>query len=573
MNKFLMDKFALTEQGARDITKSTFASFLMMLANLLPAILLMLFMDDLLNEHIRSRGFYFGASAAILLLMALLLSIEYEALYNATYKESANLRTALAQTLSKLPLSYFSKHDLSDLSQTVMSDIEGVEHAMSHAIPKVGAFFLFFPVMAVLLLGGNLKLGLAVLCPPLLKFCFLFLSKKVQRKGNLKHYQKLRENSEAFQEAIEMQQEIQSFHLSEEVREKMHRSMEESEEIHMQSETALILILGFSQIFDFIGLAVIIGVGVLLYSAGEISVLYLIGYLLAAMKIKDAVEGAGASIIEIFYIDPKVDRIKSIRNEKTQEGSDFDLQSFDIDLQEVSFSYDREIPVLNGVSFTARQGEVTALVGVSGCGKTSVLRLISRLYDYDGGKILIGGKDIKEISTDSLFAKTSIVFQDVTLFNASFLENIRVGRKDASDEEVKEAARLANCAEFIEKLPEGYESMIGENGAELSGGERQRLSIARAFLKNAPILILDEISAALDVENEKKIQESLSRLIRNKTVIIISHRLKSIEQADKIVVMDQGRVESIGSHDQLKEHSPIYRNLLENSKMAEDFSY
>lgn len=291
------------------------------------------------------------------------------------------------------------------------------------------------------------------------------------------------------------------------------------------------------------------------------------------MKIKDAVEGTGASIIEIFYIDPKVDRIKSIRNEKTQEGSDFDLQSFDIDLQEVSFSYDREIPVLNGVSFTARQGEVTALVGVSGCGKTSVLRLISRLYDYDGGKILIGGKDIKEISTDSLFAKTSIVFQDVTLFNASFLENIRVGRKDASDEEVKEAARLANCAEFIEKLPEGYESMIGENGAELSGGERQRLSIARAFLKNAPILILDEISAALDVENEKKIQESLSRLIRNKTVIIISHRLKSIERADKIVVMDQGRVESIGSHDQLKEHSPIYRNLLENSKMAEDFSY
>lgn len=291
------------------------------------------------------------------------------------------------------------------------------------------------------------------------------------------------------------------------------------------------------------------------------------------MKIKDAVEGASASIVEVFYIDPKVERIKSIRSEKIQEGTDFDLQSFDIALEEVSFSYDKETPVLSGASFTALQGEVTALVGASGCGKTSALRLISRLYDYDSGKIIIGGKDIKEISTDSLFAKTSIVFQDVTLFNTSFLENIRVGRKDASDEEVKEAARLANCEEFIEKLPEGYESMIGENGAELSGGERQRLSIARAFLKNAPILILDEISAALDVENEKKIQESLSKLIRNKTVIIISHRLKSIENADKIVVMDQGRVESIGSHKQLKESSAIYRNLLKNSKMAEDFSY
>lgn len=250
MKHFLMNKFALTEQGAGDIMKSTFASFLMMLANLLPAILLMLFVDDLLNEHIRSKGFYFAFSAGILILMTLLLSLEYEALYNATYKESANLRTALSQTLSKLPLSYFSKHDLSDLSQTVMADIEGIEHAMSHAIPKIGAFFLFFPVMAILLLGGNLRLGLAVLCPPLLKFLFLFFSKKVQRKGNLKHYQKLRENSEAFQEAIEMQQEIRSFHLSEEVREKMYRSMEESEEIHMKSETILVLILGFSQIFD-----------------------------------------------------------------------------------------------------------------------------------------------------------------------------------------------------------------------------------------------------------------------------------------------------------------------------------
>ena len=229
--------------------------------------------------------------------------------------------------------------------------------------------------------------------------------------------------------------------------------------------------------------------------------------------------------------------------------------------------------MLKDVSFTAKQGEVTALVGVSGSGKTSVLRVVSRLYDYDGGSILIDGKDIKNISTDSLFKKISIVFQDVTLFNTSILENIRLGRESATDEEVKEAAALANCMDFIEKLPDGFNTRVGENGAELSGGERQRLSIARAFLKDAPILILDEISASLDVDNEKKIQDSLNKLIKDKTVIIISHRLKSIENVDKIVVIDDGRVETEGSHKEVLEQSKVYRNLIEKTNLAEEFSY
>lgn len=246
---------------------------------------------------------------------------------------------------------------------------------------------------------------------------------------------------------------------------------------------------------------------------------------------------------------------------------------FDIVFENVAFSYDEGNKVLKEISFTAKQGEVTAIVGPSGSGKTSILRLILRLYDYDKGRILIDGKDIKNISTDSLFKKTSIVFQDVTLFNSSILENIRIGKKDASDEEVIKAATLANCMDFINKLPNGLDTVIGENGAELSGGERQRLSIARAFLKDAPILILDEISASLDVDNEKKIQESLNKLIKDKTVIIISHRLKSIENVDKIIVVKNGYVESQGSHKELIEKSKLYKNLLEKTKLAEEFIY
>ena len=274
----------------------------------------------------------------------------------------------------------------------------------------------------------------------------------------------------------------------------------------------------------------------------------------------------------MFSIDPSVERIREIKETKIQEGKDVELNMFDIVFKNVAFSYD-DNQVLKDISFTAKQGEVTALVGASGSGKTSILRLISRLYDYDKGQILIDGKDIKNISTDSLFKKISIVFQDVTLFNSSILENIRIGKKDASDEEVIKAATLANCMDFINKLPNGLDTVIGENGSELSGGERQRLSIARAFLKDAPILILDEISASLDVDNEKKIQESLNKLIKDKTVIIISHRLKSIENVDKIIVIENGHVESQGNHKELIEESKLYNNLLEKTKLAEEFIY
>ena len=302
------------------------------------------------------------------------------------------------------------------------------------------------------------------------------------------------------------------------------------------------------------------------------SLLYVVGYVLAAMKLKELIDLSSEAALEIRHITPRVENIASIQHAPLQKGKDVDLRRVSIDVEDVHFGYG-EKNVLDGVNFTARQGDVTALVGPSGCGKSTLLKLMSRLYDYDSGAIRIDNYDIQNVSTDSLFKKTSIVFQDVMLFNTSVMENIRIGRLDATDEEVKEAARMANCMDFIDEMPEGFHTAIGENGQELSGGQRQRLSIARAFLKDAPILILDEIASSLDVENERAIQQSLNHLIQNKTVVIISHRLKSVEKADKIVVLNKGKVEGEGRHDELMKTSPTYRNLIEKSEMAEAFVY
>ena len=573
MKEFYKKRFALTDKGAKNLTKATLSSFLVYCITMLPAILLMIFAQEVLENIDKSKGFYLAFSVLTLIAMYILLSIEYDKLYSTTYQESADLRVRTAENLSKLPLSYFSKHDISDLSQTIMADIEGIEHAMSHAIPKVGGMALFFPLISVMMLVGNVKMGLAVIIPTILSFIFIPLSKKHSVKGEKRYYDALRENSESFQENIEMQMEIKAYGLSEEMKEKLYEKMDKSEKVHVKTEMGTILTMSISSIFSFISLAVVIFVGVNLIINKEISPLYLIGYLLAAMKIKDSLDASKEGMMEIFYLTPKIERLKEIQNQELQEGEDYNLKKFDIDLKDVEFSYNKDAKVLNGINFKAKQGEVTALVGASGCGKTTILKLISRLYDYDEGQILIDGKDIKEISTESLFDKVSIVFQDVVLFNQSVMENIRLGKQDASDEEVKRAAKLANCTDFIEKMDKGFDTVIGENGAELSGGERQRLSIARAFLKDAPILILDEITASLDVDNEKKIQESLSNLIKDKTVVIISHRMKSIENADKIVVLENGRVESQGNHEELLQKSKVYKNLIVKTKMAEEFIY
>ena len=573
MKNYYKKRYALSEQGAKNLTKATIYCFLTYCINLGPMFILMGLINQLVLGNVSSTLQYIVMAILTLIFMYILLSEEYVSLYNSTYKESANLRKGIAENLAQLPLAYFSKHDLSDLSQTIMSDVERVEHSMSHSIPKVVAMWLFFPLMGLIMLIGNWKLGLAAIIPTLLSFMINPLAKQKEVSEYSRYFNVLRDNSELFQETIELQQEISSFNQADKVKKNLYEKMEESERIHLNVEIVPMLAVGISSSLSYISLAVVLAVGIQLLIHNEISLLYLIGYLIGAIKVKELFDVSREGMTEMSYIEPAIVRIKEIKNAVLQEGKDTDLSSYDIEFKNVSFAYNEDAKVLKDVSFTAKQGEVTALVGISGSGKTSVLRLISRLYDYDTGSILIDGKDIKNISTESLFKNVSIVFQDVTLFNTSIMENIRLGRESATDEEVKEAAKLANCMDFIEKLPDGFNTLIGENGAELSGGERQRISIARAFLKDAPVLILDEISASLDVDNEKKIQDSLNKLIKDKTVIIISHRLKSIENVNKIVVIDEGVVETSGNHDELMKQSKTYKNLIEKTKLAEAFNY
>lgn len=573
MIKKIKDRYALTDSGAKGLVRASLSCFLMYVSFILPMMFLMYFTQRFIEGSLPSRPSLIIGILVLFALMYAVLYYNYNTLFTQTYLESRELRIEIAQILKDLPLSYFSKHDLSDLSQTVMKDVADIEHAMCHAIPQAIGFALYIFVIGTMMLVANFKLGLCVLLPVVLSFVLLFLSKRVQIHYTTKFYRQLRENSESFQEAIELQQEIKSYGQVNAVSKELKQRMEDSEKVHIISEVfqAVPVTLSSSIVRFSIGLTVFFGT--ILYVQGQAPLLYLLGYMMAAAKIGDGVAGLHMNIAELMYIDARIQRIKELRNTPIQEGETANISRYDIELREVEFSYTKDKKVIDKVSFTAKQGEVTALVGPSGCGKTSVLRLMSRLYDYDEGEILIDGKELSSIDTDSLFEKISIVFQDVSLFNTSVMENIRLGKKDASDEEVIWAAKLANCHEFIEKLPEGYQSLIGENGSKLSGGERQRISIARAILKNAPIILLDEISASLDVENEMKIQESLNKLIKGKTVVIISHRLKSIEKADKIIVMNDGRLDCEGTHQQLLKQSKLYRTMIEKSDITENYVY
>ena len=360
--------------------------------------------------------------------------------------------------------------------------------------------------------------------------------------------------------------------MQDEVRRDVTSKIESTEKIHTAAEFTMAISATVLRVVPLLGPVLVAVIGATLYAKGSVSLLYYVGYLMAVTTISHQYASLSEFIAAIFFFEDSYDRIRDLMDEEVQPGIDKEVQKFDICFNDVEFQYG-DNKVINGVSFTANQNAVTAIVGPSGCGKTTVLRLLSRLYDYDKGEVTVGGEDIKSISTASLFSKISIVFQNVELFNTSVMENIRLGRKDATDEEVFAAAKLANVDEIVAKMPDGYETQIGENGSKLSGGERQRISIARAFLKDAPIILLDEISASLDVENEMEIQNSINKLIENKTVIIVSHRMKSIEKADKIVVMDDGKVVSAGKHEELLKSSKLYGDMVRKSQLTEEYIY
>ena len=573
MKRKLQKLFAVTEHGARDLVTASVWSVFSNIAYILPMFLIMFFLQGYFEGSLKTAYFYTGVIAVLAVVMYILLHINYNTLYTVTFKECKELRVEIANRLKALPLAYFSKHDISDLSQTVMADVAVLEHALSHAIPQTIGLVIYLVIIGAMMIIAHPALGLCVFAPIVVSFILLILSKKIQVRETTRDFHKQRERSEFFQEAIELQQEIKSYGRTDTVAEKLNRNVDEAEKLHLSVEAhqAIPLNIAMAALKFSVGITVFFGLK--MYLAGTASLLYFIGYVIAASRIIDAVAAVEANLAEIMYIDSRVKRINELRETEVQEGSPANLQKYGIEFKDVEFSYNDGQKIIDGISFTAEQNQVTALVGPSGCGKTTVLRLASRLYDYNKGQILIDGKDIAKIDTDSLFEKISIVFQDVGLFNTSIMENIRIGNKNATDEQVKEAARLANCTDFIEALPESWNTFVGENGSRLSGGERQRLSIARAFLKNAPVIILDEISASLDVENEMKIQESLNKLIKDKTVIIISHRLKSIENADKIIVMNKGKIEAEGKHSELLKKSELYKNMIDKSTATEKYTY
>ena len=573
MRAYLKRKLGLTDGGVKAVQRAAIISFCTNAGYMALMLIAMHYGDNVLRGVVKPAWYYLAIIAATLIVLYAIIDREYVMTFNATYKEATALRLEIADRLRELPLSYFSRHDLSDLAQTIMQDVTDIEHAMSHSMPRCIAYILFLLVMAVLLLASNLTLGLAALVPLLAGLLLMLLSQNLQKKWTTKYFWKTRETTEAFQESIELQREIKNCGFEEENYRAVSASLDAAERMRLRSEITQAAPILLSTTIMKLSIGIITVVSAVLLKANAVQLIYIIGFLLASMRLVDAVGAMEDYFAELIYLDARVKRINELRSTPTQTGANVQLQRFDVELQNVDFAYIDDTQVIDKVSFVAKQNEVTAIVGPSGCGKSTVLRLVSRLYDYEKGKILIDGHDIREISTDSLFDNVSFVFQDVILFNASVMDNIRMGRADATDEEVRQAAIQANCEDFILRLPNGYDTEIGENGSKLSGGERQRISIARALLKNAPILLLDEISANLDVENERKIQEALNRLIVGKTVIIVSHRLKSIEKADKIVVMDAGRVDAIGTHCELLERSALYCKLIEKSKLTETFSY
>lgn len=573
MKNYLVNRFALTEKGAAGTTSAILYSTLKSLSFMMPVMLLMYVLNGLLGFGELKLEIAIIAFVIIGALMALVLNMDYKTTYDETYKESANLRIELADIIKDLPLSFYSKRDLTDLSQTLMKDVEVMEHSLSHAVPGYFGFLISFLMISVMLLIGNVKLGLAIIIPTILSMGLSFLSKNKQKKETKIYYDEQRKSSKMFQELIDLSTEIKSYNLSDEKEENAINFVRKLEKYHLSTEFGqAICVIAAGAIANF-SLAFAIVVGLIELLSGEINILYFAGYLFASARLIDGVSQFNMFYAEMMYMDNPIKKIKALRTEKIQYGKETEFNTFDVNGENVEFSYLDDKKVVDKISFKALQGKTTALVGPSGCGKTTVLRLVARLYDYDNGKISVDGKEIKVARAEDLFKHVSMVFQDVILFNGSVLENIRIGNINATDEEVLNAAKLANCDEFVNKLKSGYNTEIGENGSKLSGGERQRISIARAFLKNAEIILLDEIAASLDVENEKYIQDSLNRLTKDKTVIIISHRMKSIEKVDQIIVMNDGKIEGFGTHDELLNKSNTYRKMIESSRKSEEFVY
>ena len=570
MIKALKNKYALSDQGTKDLLKGIIYSVLANISLMFPVILLAIVLNQLLapvlgtNAPEISAIVYTVIGIVILAVVFIFHYCQYTATYLGTYDESARRRIGLAEKLRTLPLTFFHQRNLADLTSTIMGDCANFEHAFFHTVPQFFGAVISTGIVCIGLLIVNWQMGLALLWVAPISFAIVILSRKCQEKLSKKHMNARLELAEGIQECLETVQDIKASNQEEDYLRKLDAKMDAAEKAQISSEMTTASLLTTGQMFLRLGLATVIVVGNSLVVNGDTSLFTYILFLIAASRLYDPLSGAMANMAELFSVQLQVNRLKEIEDYPEETGEkEIRTNGYDITFDHVRFSYEKDKPVLRDVSFTAKQGQVTALVGPSGGGKSTVAKLAAKFYPLDGGRILLGGTDIAPLNSTMLMKNFSIVFQDVVLFNNTIMENIRVGKKDATDEEVIAAAKAAQCDEFISKLPDGYQTVIGENGSTLSGGECQRLSIARALLKDAPVILLDEATASLDVDNETEIQNAISKLVKGKTVLIIAHRMRTVEAADNIVVLSDGIVVENGTHEELMKENGLYHRLVD----------
>lgn len=570
----LMHKYALSRQGAKDLIKGVIACTLQDIAFMIPVTLLYLFVKDLLANSLKGKVLFYVIGAVVcLLIVALVTYFQYNSTFLATYVETGTRRITLAEKLRKIPLSFFSKKDLADLTSTIMADCTYLETAFSHFIPPFVGSMISTAIVALSLFFFNAKMAIASLWVLPIALIIVGSSAKVQQKLSNKSMKAKMDCANGIQECIDTLADLKSNNAEDRYLVTLDKKIDKVEERALKSEFGTAVFVASAQMILKLGIATTALVGSLLLVNGEVDVLTFFVFLLLVSRLYDPMQAALQNLAAIISTKTNVARMNEILDHDIQSGdTKLTNDGYDIEFDNVNFSYNDDVKVLAGVSFTAKQGEITALVGPSGGGKTTVSRLAARFWDSSSGKITVGGMDISKIEPETLLSLYSIVFQDVTLFNTSILENIRLGKRDATDEEVLYAAKLANCDEFANKLPNGYDTEIGENGCNLSGGERQRISIARAFLKNAPIVLLDEATASLDVENETIIQTALSRLIKNKTVLVIAHRMRTIENADKIIVLSNGTVAESGTPNELMNKNGLFKHMVELQTASQNWT-
>ena len=564
MLNYIMKKYALSRQGAKDLVIATVSCVVHNLTLMLPVSLLYLLVSDLYaggvpQEHL---WIYIVGMAAAVLLILFSYRWVYGATYYATYKESSVRRISLAEKLRKLPLSFFGKRDLSDLTTTIMADCTTLEQSFSHWIPEFFGSMISTVIVAVCLFIFDWRLALAALWVLPVSLAIVAFSGKVQNWFTRRQTEAKLAVAEGIQEALETMRDLKSNNAEEKYLKGLDKKIDLQEKRMIASELGGALFVVPAGMILKLGIGTVALVGGMLLASNAITVLTFFMYLLVVSRLYDPLSSSLQNLAAIISTNIPIERMNEIENYPVQPGTaELKTNGYDIVFDNVFFAYNTGEQVLSGVSFTAKQGEVTALIGPSGGGKSTAARLAARFWDADSGKITLGGTDVKTVDPEKLLSAYSIVFQDVTLFNNTVMENIRIGRQGATDEEVLAAAREAQCDEFVEKLPEGYRTMIGENGSALSGGERQRISIARALLKDSPVILLDEATASLDAENETHIQRAISRLVKGKTVLIIAHRMRTVEGADKLVLLKEGKVAEQGSPEELLAQGGIYAKM------------